>query len=53
MSWKGYLGASNDGMRVKRFRMEELASDRVEIEMAYSHKLVASDLGVFFNNCVA
>jgi len=44
-SWTGNVGSGNDGMRVKRFRMEHLASDRVEIEMSYDQKLVAADLG--------
>lgn len=49
-SWTGYLGAGPSGNRVKRFRMEPLASDRIEGEMAYDMKLVASDLGIFFDN---
>ena len=52
-SWKGYLGASQEGMRIKRFRMEHLAADRVEAEMAYDQKLIASDLGVFFNGAIS
>jgi len=46
-SWKGFTG-SNNGWRVKRFRMEWLSSDRVEVEAAYDMKLVASDVGAFF-----
>lgn len=52
-SWTGYLGATNDGMRIKRFRMEHLNSDRVEIEMAYDQKKVAIELGYFFDSIVA
>lgn len=52
-SWKGYLGASPQGNRIKRFRMEHLAADRIEGEMAYDQKVVATDLGVFFNNCIS
>lgn len=51
-AWSGYLGAVN-GLRVKRFRMENLASDRVEGEMAYDMKIVAPEMGYFFNGCVA
>ncbi len=51
-SWTGYLGATQDGTRVKRFRMEEIASDRIEIEAAFAQKIIASDLGYFFNNIV-
>lgn len=49
-SWKGYLGASAFGGRIKKFRMEPIASDRIEIEAAYSMKAVAPELGVFLNN---
>lgn len=52
-SWNGYLGATADGRRITKFRMEHLRSDRVEIEMAYAQKTVASDLGYFFNGAVA
>lgn len=52
-SWTGYLGASRQGMRVKKFRMEPLASDRVEGEMAYAQKIVGSDMGTFFNNIIS
>jgi hypothetical protein len=33
--------------------MDHLKSDRVEGEMAYDQKLVAADLGYFFNGIVA
>ena len=49
-SWTGYIGAGGDGSRTKRFRMEQNAADRVEVEMAWDQKLVGSDLGVFFDN---
>lgn len=51
-TWNGFLGAQA-GTRIKRFRMEELEADRVEGEMAFDQKLVASDLGVFFTAAVA
>jgi len=50
-SWTGLLGAV-EGVRIKRFRREELASDRVEGEMSFDQKLVAADLGAFFNGCL-
>lgn len=50
--WRGYLG-SVDGTRVKKFRMEKLASDRVEGESAYTQKLVSADCGTFFATAVA
>lgn len=52
-SWTGHLGAGAQGGRIKRFRMEPLASDRVEIEMAFDCKKVAADLGYFFYGIVA
>jgi hypothetical protein len=41
-SWTGLLGASASGMRVKRFRIEALESDRVEIENSYDQALIAA-----------
>lgn len=52
-AWTGYLGAGPEGQRIKRFRMEHLASDRVEGEIAFAQKLVSADLGVFFATAVA
>lgn len=52
-SWTGLLGAGALGNRIKRFRMEKLNSDRVEGEVAFDQKLVASDLGVFFDDTLA
>ena len=51
-SWNGYTGAGDEGIRVSRFRMDHLKSDRVEAEIAYDQKLIAADLGVFFNGIV-
>lgn len=51
--WTGYIGAANRGARTKKFRLEALASDRVETESAYDFKLVSADLGVYFNTAVA
>jgi hypothetical protein len=52
-SWTGYLGASAQGTRISKFRMEWLRSDRVEGEIAYSQKLISADLGYFFNTITA
>ena len=52
-SWVGHMGAGNEGGRIKQFRMEHLAADRVEIEMAWATKVVAADLGFFFGSIVA
>lgn len=52
-SWNGWLGASAQGFRVKKFRMENLSADRIEIEGAWDQRLIGKSLGVFFNNAVA
>lgn len=50
--WSGYTG-SQDGRRIKRFRMEEYAADRIEIEASWDQRVVAGDVGAFFSNAVA
>jgi hypothetical protein len=52
-AWTGYLGAGAFGNRMKKFRMEPIAADRIEGEMAYDMKVVSSDLGQFFATAVA
>lgn len=52
-SWTGMYGAQADGQRIKMFRMDQLESDRVEIQMSADMKLVSPDLGAFFENIVA
>lgn len=52
-SWTGYTGAGPAGQRIKRFRVEEKESDCLEGQMAYDQKVIAPDLGVFFNGAVA
>jgi len=52
-SWTGHIGAGNEGNRIKRFRMENLGSDRVEIECAFDQKVVGADLGYFFQTVVS
>lgn len=47
--WSGFLG-SVAGWRIKRFRLDVIASDRVEGEAAFAMKQVAADVGVFFND---
>lgn len=51
-SWTGYLGATGIGTRIKKFRIEKEAADRIEGEIAYDMKLVAADLGAFFDSIV-
>lgn len=52
-SWTGYAGAGPMGQRISNIRMEPIRSDRIEIEMAYDQKVVASECGVFFTSIVA
>ena len=52
-AWTGHVGAGPDGQRIKRFRMENLAADRIEIEMAFDMKVISADLGAFFNSAVS
>lgn len=52
-SWNGLLGNAANGSRIRRFRVEKESADRVEIDMAFDQKLVASDLGYFFDTVVA
>lgn len=52
-SWTGYLGAGPAGQRIKRFRMDQISSDRIEIEIAFNMKLISADLGAFWDSIVA
>ena len=51
-NWTGYAASVMDGVEIKRFRMEELESDRVEGKMAWDQKLVGTDLGGFFKDII-
>jgi hypothetical protein len=50
--WRGYLGGM-EWLQVKKFRMEQLAADRVESESAFDMKTILTDHGVFFNTPVS
>jgi hypothetical protein len=53
-TWSGYQGAGNAfGASVTRREDDKIKATEIEAEMAYAHKLVASDLGVFFKDIVA
>lgn len=52
-TWNGLLGGGAFGTRIRRFRMEEIASDRIEGEMAYDMKVVSPDVGTFFADAVS
>lgn len=51
--WNGYAGMGDGGLRIKRFRMEELAADRIEGELSYDMRTISSELGYFFSGIVA
>lgn len=50
-AWTGYLGT--EGIRIRRFRMEEIESDRIEGSIAYDFRKVAAEMGVFYNGVIA
>ena len=52
-SWTGYMGATQNGMRIKRFRMDALESDRIEGDMAFDFKVTGADLGYFFHSTLS
>jgi hypothetical protein len=52
-SWTGLMGNGAEGNRIRQFRLERQRVDRVEIDMCYDLKVVASELGYFFNTIVA
>lgn len=52
-SWTGLLGTSGVGPRIKKLRLEWKEADRVEIQMAYAHKIVSADLGLFYATAVS
>ncbi|HEU4727682.1 MAG TPA: major capsid protein [Kofleriaceae bacterium] len=53
ITWDGYLGATPLGTRIKKFRMEANAADRIEIEQAYDQNLLSSPLGGYYSSVVA
>lgn len=52
-AWTGQAGTSNIGTRMKKFRMEANASDRVEHELAIDWKLCGADMGVLLYDLLA
>jgi hypothetical protein len=53
ITWKGYFAGNSKGVRIKRFRMEPIESDRIEGMVTYEHKLVSPDMGFFVPALVA
>ena len=52
-SWTGVSGGLGANIGTSSFRMESLKATRVEAEMAFDNKVVASDLGYFWTTIVA
>lgn len=52
-TWSGYMGATVLGTRMKKFRIEANAADRIEIEQAYEQNLCAPKLGVYGSAVIA
>jgi hypothetical protein len=52
-SWTGVSGGLGANIGTSSFRMESLKATRVEAEMAFDNKVVASDLGYFWTSVVA
>ena len=52
-AWTGLNPAMRESVALTRFRMEHLRADRVEGEMAFDLKMVASDLGYFWSGAVS
>lgn len=51
-AWNGVSGALGLTMGTSSFRMEHLKATRIEGEIAFDNKVVASDLGYFFSAAV-
>jgi hypothetical protein len=51
--WNGYHAGNAQGIRIKQFRMEHIAADRIEGEMTYDMKVVSPDAGIFLRSVVA
>lgn len=49
-SWTGMYGASAMGSRIKKFRLEHLSAERIEMEMAFDMAQVSPELGILGTN---
>lgn len=52
-SWTGISDGLGESIGVSRFPMPHLRSERVEAQIAFDDKVVATDLGYFFSGAVA
>jgi hypothetical protein len=51
--WRGVSDGLGATVGISRFRRPELRADRIESQMAWDNKVIASDLGYFFSSAVA
>lgn len=51
-SWTGMFGNTALGTRIRQYRLENIGSDRTEIDSCFDMKLVGADLGYFFGSVV-
>jgi hypothetical protein len=49
-SWNGFMGATDAGLRIKRFRHEPTESDRIEAQMSFDYRVTSPELGHYFHN---
>lgn len=49
----GQIAAPTQGVRMKKFRLEQFESDRIEGDHWYDHKVIASSLAAFFATAVS
>lgn len=52
-AWSGVSGGLGESVGISNFRQDHLKSVRIEGEVAYDNKIVASDLGVWYTSAVA
>jgi hypothetical protein len=52
-AWTKRFGNGPEAQRIKKYRLEEIESDVVEGQQNFAMKVVAAELGVFFNSAVA
>lgn len=52
-TWRGVSEGLGRDIGISRFRMQHLRSDRIEGQVAFDNKVVATDLGYFFSGAVA
>ena len=53
ITWKGYFAGNAQGVRIKRFRQEQIESDRIEGMITFQHKITAPSMGLFVEALVA